>query len=227
MIKVLTWFKRRGDLTVEQFLAHWQGPHADLAKALPGLRRYVQNPAHPSAYARGREPRYDGVAETWFDDPAALRTVGSSAAYAAILTDEERFMAVPPRHVAMTNERTMVDGEPTGSGAEVVKQFSFVKRRPDLSVEQFRDYWWDVHGRLAVGMPGLLRYVQCVTTDGIYRSGAEPEADGVTVVWFESFEAMRATPGTPQLQAIIDDQPLFLAADGLHSMVTTERPIPL
>ena len=30
-----------------------------------------------------------------------------------------------------------------------------------------------------------------------------------------------------QLQAIIDDQPAFLASDGLFSMITTERPIPL
>jgi uncharacterized protein (TIGR02118 family) len=225
MIKVLTWFKRRGDLSVEQFLAHWQGPHAELAKELPGLRRYVQNPAHPSAYAKGREPRFDGVAETWFDDAEATRMVGSSAAYAAILEDELRFMDVPPRHVVLTTERTMVEGEP--SGPDVVKQFSIVKRRPDLSVEAFRDYWWDVHGRLALGLPGLVRYVQCVTTDGIYRSGAEPEADGVTVVWFDSFDAMRATPGSPQLQAIIDDQPAFLASGGLYSMVTTERPIPL
>jgi uncharacterized protein (TIGR02118 family) len=225
MIKVLTWFKRRPDLSVEQFLAHWQGPHADLARHLPGLRRYVQNPAHRSAYARDREPRFDGVAETWFDDAAATRVVGSSDAYAAILEDELRFMAVPPRHVAITTERTVVEGEPSGS--DVVKQFSFVKRRDDLSVEQFRDYWWDVHGRLAIGLPGLVRYVQCVTTDGIYRSGAEPEADGVTVVWFDSFDAMRATPGTPQLQAIVDDQPLFLRPDGLYSLVTTERPIPL
>jgi uncharacterized protein (TIGR02118 family) len=223
MIKVLTWFKRRPDLSVEQFLAHWQGPHAELATALPGLRRYVQNPAHPSAYTRGREPRYDGVAETWFDDPEATKVVGSSAAYAAILADEERFMDVPPRHVAITTERVMVDGEP--SGPDVVKQFSFVKRRADLSVEEFRRYWWDVHGRLAIGLTGLVRYVQCVTTDGIYRSGAEPEADGVTVVWFDSFDAMRRTPGTPALQAIIDDQPEFLSPHGLYSMVTTERPI--
>jgi hypothetical protein len=80
-----------------------------------------------------------------------------------------------------------------------------------------------VHGQLAVGLPGLVRYVQCVTTDGIYRAGREPDADGVTVVWFESFDAMRATPGTPALRAIVDDQDAFLDVGALVSLAATER----
>ena len=78
MIKVLTWFKRRPDLAVSEFLAHWQGPHAELGCRLPGLRRYVQNPAHTLAYVNGREPTCDGVAETWFDDATATRAVAAS-----------------------------------------------------------------------------------------------------------------------------------------------------
>ena len=219
MIKVLTWFKRRPDLAVSDFLAHWQGPHAELGCRLPGLRHYVQNPAHPSAYANGREPSCDGVAETWFDDPAATRAVAASPEYAAILEDELRFMDVPPRHVALTTERVVVDRPPT-PGA--VKQYSFIRRRPDLPVAEFRRYWGDVHAPMAVGLPGLVRYVQCVTSDGIYRSGREPEVDGVAVVWFESFDDMRATPKTSAYQAIVDDQPAFLDVTSLSAVATTE-----
>jgi uncharacterized protein (TIGR02118 family) len=225
VIKVLTWFRRRPDLELDAFLAHWQGPHAELALRLPGLRAYVQNPVHPSSYARGRRPAFDGVAETWFDDPDAVRAVGASAEYQAVVGDERRFMDVgsptAPRHVVLTTERVVVDGEPPVDGA--VKQFSFVRRRPDLPLEEFRRYWWEVHGQLAVGLPGLVRYVQCVTTDGIYRAGREPDADGVTVVWFESFDAMRATPGTPALRAIVDDQDAFLDVGALVSLAATER----
>jgi len=221
MIKVLTWFKRKPGMSVDDFLAHWQGPHAELGKRLPGLRRYVQNPAHPSTYAKGREPAFDGMAETWFDDPAATRAVAGSPQYEEILADELRFMDVPPRHVAITTERVIVDGMPP---AGAVKQYSLVRRRPDLPVEEFRRYWGEVHGPMAVGLPGLRRYVQCVTTDGIYRAGREPEVDGVTVVWFDSFDAMRATPDTPQLRAIVDDQPAFLDVGALTSVVTNELP---
>lgn len=219
MIKVLTWFKRRADLSVSDFLSHWQGPHAELALQLPGLQRYVQNPAHPSSYARGRQPAFDGVAETWFDDVAATKAVAASAQYAAVLDDELKFMAVPPRHVAITEERQVVDRTPPEG---TVKQFSFVRRRPDLAVDAFRRYWWEVHAPLALQLPGLVRYVQCVTTDGIYQAGREPEADGVTVVWFDNFDSMRSTPGTSALQAVIDDQAAFLDVGSLFSVVTTE-----
>jgi uncharacterized protein (TIGR02118 family) len=161
------------------------------------------------------------MAETWFDDAAATRAVAASPEYEAILADELRFMDVPPRHVALTTERVIVDGSPP---AGAVKQYSLVRRRPDLSVEEFRRYWGEVHGPLAVGLPGLRRYVQCVTNDGIYRSGREPEVDGVTVVWFESFDAMRATPGTAALRAVVDDQPAFLDVGTLTSVVTEELP---
>lgn len=223
MIKVMTWFKRTPGMSVADFLAHWQGPHAELGCRLPGLRRYVQNPAHPSAYAKGREPAFDGMAETWFDDQDATRALAASPEYEAILEDELRFMDVPPRHVVLATERVIVDGPPPPTD-QGVKQFSLVRRRPDLSVDAFRRHWGEVHGPLAVGLPGLCRYVQCVTADGIYRAGREPEADGVTVVWFESFEAMRATPGTPALQAVVDDQAAFLDVGSLTSVVTTELP---
>jgi uncharacterized protein (TIGR02118 family) len=221
VIKVLTWFKRRPALSVAEFLTHWQGPHAELALQLPGLKEYVQNPAHPSSYARGREPVFDGVAETWFDDTTATRTVAASAEYAAILADELLFMALPPRHVAITTERTVVDHTPPDGS---VKQFSFVRRRSDLSVDQFRRYWWDTHAPLAIDLPGLVRYVQCVTTDGIYRTDREPEVDDVTVVWFDSFDAMRATPTTATFKAIVHDQEEFLDVSSLLSLVTTELP---
>ena len=94
MIKAVTTFKRRPDLSVEAFRRHWRTDHAALVTELPGLRRYVQNHAHDSAYARGREPDFDGIAETWFDDSDAMRAVAASDAYAAVRADEPNFIDV-------------------------------------------------------------------------------------------------------------------------------------
>ncbi|MBG6238444.1 uncharacterized protein (TIGR02118 family) [Mycetocola sp. CAN_C7] len=61
--KRIALLRRRADITLEQFDAHWAGPHAPLIQRLPGLRRYVQN--HRVAAA---DETIDGVVEVWFDD---------------------------------------------------------------------------------------------------------------------------------------------------------------
>jgi uncharacterized protein (TIGR02118 family) len=59
--------RKKPGLTHEQFVAHWTTVHADMAKRLPGLRRYVIN-----VVDRERSPQfgYDGFSELWFDSVA-------------------------------------------------------------------------------------------------------------------------------------------------------------
>ena len=61
MIRRFSFVRKRPELSSEEFLARWTGEHVELAKRLPGLRRYVihviDDPAAP----------YDGIAITSFD----------------------------------------------------------------------------------------------------------------------------------------------------------------
>jgi uncharacterized protein (TIGR02118 family) len=50
-------------MSTEAFLHHWQVEHPPYVWALPGLRRYVQNPA----LQVGKGWPWDGLAELWFD----------------------------------------------------------------------------------------------------------------------------------------------------------------
>lgn len=59
--------RRRPDLTHEQFVAHWTTLHADMAKRLPRLRRYVINIVDRE-HSGGLG--YDGFSELWFDSVA-------------------------------------------------------------------------------------------------------------------------------------------------------------
>ncbi len=45
-----------------------------------------------SAYGAGRAPRYDGVAETWFDNLDAMRASGETPEYRAVRADEPNFL---------------------------------------------------------------------------------------------------------------------------------------
>lgn len=74
------------------FSRYWRETHGPIAARVPGMRRYVQNHVIANIYAAGREPLYDGVAQTWFDDLEAIRMSASSAELAATRADEGNFM---------------------------------------------------------------------------------------------------------------------------------------
>lgn len=218
MIKAVTTFKRRPDLSVQAFRRHWQTDHAALVTKLPGLRRYVQDHAHDSAYTKGREPAFDGIAETWFDDTDAMRAVAASEAYAAVRADEPNFIDTAGMAMLLCEEVPIVDGP--------VRPFKFVamiRRRPDMPVAEFQDYWRTVHGPIAAGNPYIRRYVQNHVRPRAYETGRAPAYDGAAMTWFDSFDDMRASAKTPAQAATVADQAAFLDVGArLPFVVVTE-----
>ncbi|HVR28310.1 MAG TPA: EthD family reductase [Thermoanaerobaculia bacterium] len=91
-VKLVAFLNRRPDLEPGAFRAYWRDRHGPLAAAVPGLRRYVQCHVAPGIYLAGREPVYDGVPISWFDDADALRASGSSPEYEAVRRDEASFL---------------------------------------------------------------------------------------------------------------------------------------
>ena len=89
MIKTVTLLIRRADLTPGEFHRHWQEKHAPLVWAMPGVRRYVQ--CRPVSIP-GKESRYDGIAEVWYDTLEGLQATIGSPECLALLADEKNFM---------------------------------------------------------------------------------------------------------------------------------------
>jgi len=84
-------------------------------------------------------------------------------------------------------------------------------RRPDLTREQFQDYWLNQHAPLFNSFAdafGTKRYVQSHTlnsplNDAMQQSRGMPEPpDGVAEVWFESEEALITAMSSPEGQKI-------------------------
>ena len=71
MIKVMLVMYRKPGTSREEFSDYWRGPHADIAKEWPGVRRYFQD--HVARDLPLGEPPCDGIAELWFDSPEALQ----------------------------------------------------------------------------------------------------------------------------------------------------------
>jgi uncharacterized protein (TIGR02118 family) len=100
--KMVAFLKKRPELSVETFQAHWNSPHGKLGAAVPGARRYVQ--CHPiaSSYEKGRTPPWDGVAEVWFDSDEAMRSNAATPEYKAVLADEPNFLAGSAKFIITT-----------------------------------------------------------------------------------------------------------------------------
>src|SRR2546430_17094275 len=77
MIKLVYCITRRRGMTLEEFSRYWREVHGPIGRRIPGLRRLVQS--HPTRHpADLSPPPFDGMAELWFDDLAALEAARRS-----------------------------------------------------------------------------------------------------------------------------------------------------
>jgi uncharacterized protein (TIGR02118 family) len=91
MYKVIWLAKFRPDKSREEVLAWWRGHHADLAKATPGMLRYVQSHwtagLDPTNHQPSGPPFWDGHAEHWFVDKASYDAAMASPEWKLTLED--------------------------------------------------------------------------------------------------------------------------------------------
>ena len=221
MVKLVAFFKRRPGISPEDFQRHWRTTHAELVVKQAGMRRYVQNHVLLGSYRRG-EPAFDGVAEAWFDDTDAMRALAPSRAYAAVRADEASFIDAASMGVVLCDELVIAAGAvPAGA----VKWIGFIKKRGDLSVDSFQEYWRTRHGEIAARIPGVLRYVQCHARKGIYAAGRTPAFDGIPMTWFADVDALRESGRGPAFEATRADEKNFMAPGPFPSVVATEHEI--
>lgn len=117
-----------------------------------------------------------------------------------------------------------------------IKMVCALRRRADLSFEQFDDYWTNRHGPFATEQIKVLggdRYVQSHLGDSnqnqllVATRGTGEIFDGLTEVWFPSPQAVLAAMATPAgieaNQRLIDDEKNFLDLPRCSYFLTSER----
>jgi uncharacterized protein (TIGR02118 family) len=90
MIKLVYCVTRRPGMSQSEFSRYFERVHGPIGRRIPGLRRLVQSHALPPD--DDRRPGFDGMAELWFDDVAALTRARSSPEWAASTADEKNFI---------------------------------------------------------------------------------------------------------------------------------------
>lgn len=105
----------------------------------------------------------------------------------------------------------------------MIKFVMCICRHPDMTREQFQDYWMNKHGPFFMKNAADMRakkYVQSHTVDtplneGLRSSrGMLSEYDGLAEVWFESeqdlMEAMSSPEGQKLSAALLEDEGNFI-----------------
>ncbi|PYN95271.1 MAG: hypothetical protein DMD91_25380 [Candidatus Rokuibacteriota bacterium] len=221
MVKAVAFFKRRTGMGVEEFQDYWRTRHPAVVLKLAGVRRYVQSHTRPGAYRKG-EPVYDGIAEVWFDDTAAMHALRDTSEMAAVQADEARFIDRSTMGLIVAEDHVISDGAvPSGAA----KGVGFVRRKPGMPVEAFQRHWREVHGPLGAAIPAMRRYVQSHTRRAAYDRGREPTWDGVAITWFDDAAALRSATGTPEWARAKADDPNFIAPGPVPFIITTEHVI--
>jgi uncharacterized protein (TIGR02118 family) len=215
MIHLHFFMPKRADFTDEEFSRYYRREHIKAAgdQRIPALRRYLQS--HRVAAPQSQAP-YNAVAEVWYESEAAISEFCASQHYKLFKADELNFVDVARAENLATVDHLILDGE---RAKGMVKGMFLIKRKPGLTVADFRRHWLEVHGPLAVKELNPRRYEQCHIVDSVYNF-CEPRWDGVTHLWFDdAAAAQRAMAAVAQSKALQDDGARFIG-ESLNLFVT-------
>jgi uncharacterized protein (TIGR02118 family) len=222
--------KKKSDWTTDQFDVYWRDQHGPLAARAPALRQYWQNAVTERLqrgidFARGPWD-FDGFSQLWFDDAGnADSAFNHSGLAAALIEDEQNFLG--GLHIVTAEQNVVLPVPEAFRRAALLKRISTLKRRPDISEEEFRREWL-VHADYVRKMPGVSAYRQNVVVAREFVKGArcgyeDLPIDGIVELWFEDTDKLAAAFASPAGQKTMAHAKTFLAE--ITAFLVSERSI--
>lgn len=72
----------------------------------------------------------------------------------------------------------------------MIKSFSMIKRKSDLTQDKFLQYWRETHGPLAAkAVPGFRKYIQWHPVK-VSGPGVQVPIDGIAEFWWDNLESL-------------------------------------
>jgi hypothetical protein len=149
---------------------------------------------------------WDAVSEIWFDNVSEMHTAFGESEYLTRVRPDELFLARLDAGFALTVEEAPLWRAPATSSEMQI--FGFLRRRGDLTRDEFVKYWRETHGPLVSELPGV-RDVLCEYTHNLVASVADvdPMNTGFESSFaFDGAITAKATSATAVLDLI--DNPL-------------------
>jgi uncharacterized protein (TIGR02118 family) len=106
VVKLVYCICRKPGLSREEFVRYWAEVHGPIGARIPGLRKLVHSYAL-SVPGDHRPADFDGMAELWFDDLAAVLEARQSPEWEASTADEANFVD-PTRSAYFVSEERQI-----------------------------------------------------------------------------------------------------------------------
>lgn len=101
-----------------------------------------------------------------------------------------------------------------------VKRLGILRKRDDMTHEEFTRHWMSRHAELCVKLPGLRRYsINLVDRERFPKFGY----DGFSELWFDDEESLHAAFASPEGRTLLADLPNF--AGQIDPIITRETQI--
>ena len=79
-----------------------------------------------------------------------------------------------------------------------------LRKKNELSVEKFQEYWLKTNSQIAKKLPLLERYVQSHTLLSAYKKMI-PAFDGIAEFWFDSYKDFQQAEGSQEFEGLKRD----------------------
>jgi hypothetical protein len=219
MFKVVWVARFKPGMSREAASAHWTDVHGQLGLKLDGLTGYVQNHVRGAVGTTGiadGEVAFDGYSCEWWADRATFDRGLRSPEWAAVVEDGFNVFDMDSLDgmSAVLEERVIREG-PRGP----FKIAGFAKWLPHLSRDEASRLWLD-HGEIALGVPGIDRYVQNLVVGAIDADGVTDGAtafDGFSELWFADADAYASAVASPAWADLVADGANVMDMDALEA----------
>ena len=199
MIKLFALIPKRQDITDEQFHAHWRGPHAELARNLTSMRRYVQAHRVHAPELGLTEGPYEGIAEVWFADLSTALAHPEDPNYQRYLVpDEPNFVDQEHLRFVLTSEDVVLDAHSFDRDEQAFKVTLMLRRRSGTAPEAFRAQVAALPDLATLGALDVLRCHRALAVPESY-AGDGPPFDAFVELWWRDARAFEsARRGAPE-----------------------------
>lgn len=176
-------------MDVEAAQAAWRADDPFAGLASEGVNRYVRGFAvgtdEPALTRRGRI----GVAHLWMESEAAALALNRRLRAGEFHKDHSVLGSA--RIIALPVAKRYHLGEADDYARTPLRAVFLVKRRDDLTPQQFHRHWREVHGPMLIGQDGITSYAQQHRLYDSYDEGG-PNFDGVAELSFPDEAGFRA-----------------------------------